>query len=54
MKALLATIAVAAALGPATAWGQGCDRNRQKAAQISCAEGQVWDQETRTCVAASS
>jgi hypothetical protein len=55
MKALLAMLAVAATLGPAAALAQGgCDHARQKAAQISCADGQVWDTETRTCVIASS
>ncbi|SPH17592.1 hypothetical protein DEA8626_01115 [Defluviimonas aquaemixtae] len=52
MKTLLAAFALAAGLAPAVAYATCTGHDRQ--AQISCAEGQTWDAETRTCVTVGS
>ena len=44
--------AAALALLPALASAAGC--GHETTAQMSCAEGQTWDAETRTCVPTTS
>lgn len=52
VKILLAVFVVAAGLAPGLAIAQAC--GHQKSAQISCAEGQTWDETTRSCVTVGS
>lgn len=49
MKKILMILPLLAGLAPTVAVAQGCDHG-QRQAQLSCAEGQVWDVETKRCV----
>ena len=53
MKRFLVILPVLAALAPTLAWGQGCPHG-QRQAQLSCADGQVWDAKTLRCVIVGS
>ena len=47
-KVLLAALALSVAPGLALAYS--CNMNRIDTASMTCAEGTMWDAETRTCV----
>lgn len=50
IKTLAVALAILAGLAPA--FGQGCNHERQ--AQISCAQGQSWDDAAQKCVTVGS
>ncbi|MGB7263590.1 MAG: carbohydrate-binding module family 14 protein [Albidovulum sp.] len=52
MKTLTLVMTLAAGLAPSFALAQSCSHG--KSAQISCADGQNWDETTRSCVPISS
>ncbi len=41
-------------LGPAFAGPGGCTHSRDQTAEISCAEGTVWDQKSASCITLDS
>lgn len=43
-------LVVLSAVFPATAFAQGCHGSNVKSAQISCANGLVWDETAQKCV----
>lgn len=49
MKIKTLTVALCLTLAPALAMAQGCNYGKHQQA-MSCAEGSVFDAETRTCV----
>ncbi|MEZ5913062.1 MAG: hypothetical protein R3D84_13315 [Paracoccaceae bacterium] len=54
MKARLLLSALALALSPAIALAQGCSHGRDVQASTTCADGQVWDAATNTCITSLS
>jgi hypothetical protein len=50
MRTIAVIMAILGGLGPAFALAEGCHHGRQQSADISCAEGQVWDAEAARCV----
>ncbi|MCB2134591.1 MAG: hypothetical protein KDE08_01395 [Rhodobacteraceae bacterium] len=54
MKSLLTATVLATLLVPAAAIAQGCEHGSAKHAQISCAQGQTWDADTRSCITVGS
>ncbi len=50
MRALFSALALA--LMPVAAFAQGCGHEQR--ANMSCAEGQVWDEATKACVVQTS
>ena len=49
MKKILMMLPLLAGLAPTLALAQGCPHG-QRQAQLSCAEGQVWDAKAMRCV----
>ena len=52
IKTLLTTFALAAVMAPSLALAGGCSGKDH--ANMSCADGQIWDASTRTCVTQTS
>ncbi|WP_284163152.1 hypothetical protein [Frigidibacter sp. SD6-1] len=54
MRTIAVFVALLGGLGPAFALAEGCTHARQQSAEISCAEGQVWDAKEARCVVLDS
>jgi hypothetical protein len=54
MKYLLLIVTLGSALAPGAILAQGCNHGRDQQAQISCSDGEVWDQKVLACVSVSS
>ncbi|MCY1125442.1 hypothetical protein OU426_01120 [Frigidibacter sp. RF13] len=54
MRIIALVTAFLGGLGPALAMAEGCTHARQQSAEISCAEGQVWDAKEARCVVLDS
>jgi len=54
MKCLLMIVTLGSALVPGAIFAQGCNHGRDQQAQISCSDGEVWDQKVLACVPVSS
>ncbi|MGB3147934.1 MAG: hypothetical protein WBA91_09295 [Paracoccaceae bacterium] len=50
MKYLILSATILAAATPAFADPSGCHHGAEKSAQISCADGKVWDEKSAICV----
>jgi hypothetical protein len=53
MKIKVALAALALTLAPALAIAGGCEKGHQEAS-MSCADGTVWNPETKACVVSTS
>lgn len=54
MKGLVLFLTLAASALPAYAGPGGCHHESADTARISCAEGQIWDEKSASCVTLES
>lgn len=54
VKYVLMIVTLGSTLVPGAIFAQGCNHGRDQQAQISCSDGEVWDQQVLACVPVSS